>query len=117
MKSKNIKPTTARGRAQQRVDRIKGFYSHLVVYLLVNTVLLLGKNDFSFILVNNSVFDDANFLTWINWNVYGTLIVWGIGLTIHGLSVFVKNPFLGKNWEEKQIAKYLNKEEERNSKY
>jgi len=110
VKTKNKKPTTAYERARKRVDDIKGFYRHLTVYLVVNTVLLLVKDDLSFYLVSNSAFEDSNFLSWINWNVYGTPILWGIGLVFHGISVFGKNPFLGKAWEEKQIRKIMEKE-------
>ena len=110
MKSTNKRPISSYDRAKKRVNKIRGFYNHLAVYIVVNTILILVKNDFSFIVVNDKVFDQADFLTWINWNIYGTLIFWGIGLSIHAISVFVKNPFLGKAWEERQIQRYMEKE-------
>ena len=116
MKSTNKRAISSFERAQKRVNKIKGFYNHLAVYVVVNAVLLLAKNDFTFYLVNDRVFDQADFLAWINWNTYGTLIFWGIGLVVknpflHGLSVFLKNPkFLGRAWEEKQIQKYMEKD-------
>lgn len=110
MKAKSKRPNTPLGRAQRKVDRIKGFYRHLAVYMIVNSVMLLIKNDFRFFLVNDRSVEGLNFLEWINWNVYGSIILWGIGLLIHAISVFVKNPFLGKEWEARQIQKYMKDE-------
>ena len=111
MKSKNKKPSTSYERARKRVDDIKGFYGHLTAYIIVNAVLLLARGKFHFMLLSKGALGDPEFLNWLDWNVYGTPIVWGIALGIHALSVFVKNPFLGKSWEERQIEKYMNKGE------
>jgi len=108
MKSKNKNPQSAYERARKRVDDIKGFYGHLLAYFVVNIVLLFTKDNFNFYVVENSAFGDSDFLNWINWETYGTPMIWGICLLFHGISVFVKNPFLGKAWEQKQIEKYLN---------
>lgn len=110
MESKNKKPSTPYERARKRVDDLKGFYGHLTAYIVVNTFLLLARNDFNFYAVGNSAFVDSDVLNWINWNVFGTPIIWGIFLIFHAFSVFVKNPFLGKAWEERQIKKFMNKE-------
>jgi len=108
MKSKNKKPATSYERAQKKVKNIKGFYGHLAVYLLVvPTVLFLAPGNARFMPISNTFFEEVNFLNWIDWNTYGTPILWGIALAIHALNVFVKNPFLGKSWEERQIEKYM----------
>ena len=41
-------------------------------------------------------------------NFWGSFF-WGIGLASHGLSVFLPNFFLGKNWEEKKIREIMEK--------
>ncbi len=110
MNSKNKNLTTPYERARKRVDDLKGFYGHLTAYILVNSMLLLGRDDFSFYVLGNSAFGNSDFLNWINWNVYGTPIIWGVFLVFHALSVFGRNPFLGKAWEERQIEKYMNEE-------
>ena len=110
MKSKNKKPLSSYERARKRVDEIKGFYGHLVAYLIVNAVLLLTRGNYSFIFENNGTFGDLEFISAINWQTYGTSLFWGIGLTFHAICVFGKNPFLGKAWEERQILKYMEKE-------
>lgn len=95
-------------RAQQRVKELKGFYQHLTAYIIVNAVLLIFSERVTFILLSEEVLGDQAFLDWINWNVWGTPILWGLALLIHAASVFLKSPF--KNWEERQIKKYLDQE-------
>lgn len=110
MKSKKNKPLSSYERARKRVNEIKGFYSHLSAYIIVNIVLFLAKGKIQFLLLSKGALGDPDFLNWIDWNVYGTPIIWGIGLIIHALYVFKANPFFGKNWEERQIEKYMNEE-------
>ncbi len=81
-------------RARKRVEEIRSFYSHLFVYLAVNAGLFL-----------------LNIITspkhlWFYWPLIG----WGIGLAIHGLSVFGTDRLLGKDWEEKKIREIMEKE-------
>jgi len=107
MKSKNKKPSNSYERARKRVQDIKGFFGHLAVYGIVNGILLLTKDNFNFFVEGNSAFGDSDFLNWFNWETYGTPLLWGLGLSFHAISVFGKNPFLGKAWEERQIQKYI----------
>lgn len=81
-------------RAKKRVEDLKSFYSHLFVYVAVNSGLFL-----------------LNILTsprhlWFYWPLIG----WGIGLTIHGLSVFGTERLLGTDWEERKIKEIMDKE-------
>lgn len=81
-------------KARKRVDELKSFYSHLFVYLAVNAGLFL-----------------LNMLTsprhlWFYWPLIG----WGIGLTIHGLSVFGTQRLLGKDWEERKIKEMMDQD-------
>ena len=78
--------------AKERVEEIKGFYFHLVCYLLINAVLAV-----------------INLLTspeylWFIWPLMG----WGIGLIIHGISVF--GGLWGKSWEERKIREIMEKD-------
>lgn len=81
-------------RAKKRVEDLKSFYTHLFVYVAVNGGLFL-----------------LNILTsprhlWFYWPLIG----WGIGLTIHGLSVFGTERLLGKDWEDRKIKEIMDKE-------
>lgn len=108
MSSKNKKPLSSYERAQKKVKDIKGFYVHLAVYVIVILVVLFTRG--RFMSIEHTIFQDSDFLNWIDWNVFGTPIVWGIFLAFHAVNVFGKNPFLGKAWEERQIRKYIEKD-------
>jgi hypothetical protein len=82
--------------AQRRVKSIKGFYTHATVFFFVN----------AFIIISCAV-ENANSL--FTSDPYMTALFWGIGLAAHAMSVFGQHFFLGKNWEEKEIQKILNK--------
>jgi hypothetical protein len=110
MKSKSKQPLSSYERAKKRVEGIKGFYGHLGAYVIVNLLVLLTSGKTIFILVNTSSLQDVDFLNWIDWNVFGTPIIWGVFLGVHAITVFGKNPFLGKTWEERQIKKYMEQE-------
>jgi hypothetical protein len=95
-------------RAQQRVKQLKGFYQHLTAYIIVNALLLLFSGKITFILFSKEALGNPEFLEWLNWNIWGTPIIWGIAVVIHAVSVFMKTPF--KKWEEQQIQKILDRE-------
>jgi len=86
-------------RAKKRVKKIKGFYSHALVYVVINLMIVvinvqnLGPGE--------SYFQYENFFT---------LFFWGIGLAVHGLSVFLPNFILGKNWEERKIKAIMERD-------
>lgn len=100
-------PTTKLERAQKKVASIKGFYNHLTVYIILNSIVLFTSGKFIFTLFNKDVMGNPNFLNWINWNVYGTPIIWGIVLLVHGLVVFGIKPSFLKRWEQQQLEKYM----------
>ncbi|TMM31440.1 2TM domain-containing protein [Polaribacter aestuariivivens] len=90
--------------AKKRVEKIKGFYIHFAVYIIVNifisTIIIYG-------LTNDSDgeygFQDA--IT--HFGTYSTWLFWGIGLFFHWLGVFGTNLFFGKDWEKKKIEQYM----------
>ncbi|GMN09277.1 hypothetical protein MTsPCn9_02670 [Croceitalea sp. MTPC9] len=102
-------------RAQKRVEVLKNFYKHLTTYILINSFLLLFAKSFTIVLLSKQALGNPEFLEWVNWNFYGTPIIWGIALLIHAVYVFLPSPF--KKWEEKQIKKYLEKDKEETEKY
>lgn len=80
-------------KARKRVEDIKGFYTHLVVYILVNAFLLI---------LNLITSTDT---MWFIWPLLG----WGIGLFVHFLSVFVLEGFFGSDWEDRKIKDLMDK--------
>ena len=83
-------------KAKKRVDEIKGFYGNLISYVAVN----------SFLIVLNLT-TSPEYL-WFLW----PLLCWGVGVFIHGMVTFRFMPFLGKDWEDKKIKEFLEKEKQ-----
>ena len=81
-------------RAAKRVEELKGFYSNLISYCLVIPFL-------AFI----NLYTSPQYL-WFVWPMLG----WGFGLSMHALKVYG----IGKNWEEKQIQKILDRDHSKN---
>jgi hypothetical protein len=78
--------------AKQRVEEMKGFYIHLVSYLLVNAALAV-----------TNLLTSPEYL-WFIWPLMG----WGVGLIIHGISTF--GGLWGKSWEERKIREIMEKD-------
>ena len=95
-------------RAKEKVASIKRFYNHVLVFLIINIMLYVLRHKFVFILVSKEAFGNPEFLEWIDWNVYGTTIVWGIILAIHGIIVYGNISWYMKRWEEREIQKHIN---------
>lgn len=93
--------------AYKKVKRIKDFYSHLQIYLVVNVFIIISNLNRDFI----GTFNTSNLYEWRN---YSTAIFWGIGLLAHGISVFGKDVFLGDKWEEKKIQEIMDKNKNKN---
>jgi len=83
--------TSAYRHARRQVERKLGFLTHLTVYLVVNTGLIL----FNLFVVPSRM--------WAFWPLFG----WGIGLLFHGLGVLVFAP--GAAWKERMIENELKK--------
>jgi len=83
--------------AKKQVEEIKGFYSHLVVYILVMGLL---------------VFINLKYTPEHLWFIY-SMAGWGIGVLGHASKVFNWFPFMGKDWEARKIQQFM--EEEKNN--
>lgn len=81
-------------RAKKQVEEIKGFYIHLMTYLIVIFFLFL-LNVFS----NSHTY-------WFQWPALG----WGIGVLFHANSVFFFKGLFGKAWEERKIKEIMEKD-------
>lgn len=89
-------------RAQKKVKEIKGFYTHLTVYLLINIFLILAQMG-----ILNGTFHFGM----PAWSYFTTPFFWGIGLMFHGLYVFKDSFGFLKNWEERKIKEFMEEEE------
>jgi len=82
-------------RAKAHVDALRGFYVHLLTYLLVNAGLFL---------LNLITRDGGGW--WFYWPLFG----WGIGLAAHGISTLTEFGPFGHRWEEKKIKEFMEKD-------
>lgn len=86
-------------KAKNKVERERGFYTHLIIYLLVNvmiTILKVWNNLESW----ESLTDEL-----ISINVLSVWCIWGVFLVLH----FISFKF-GGAWEERKIEELMNKE-------
>ena len=85
--------------ALKRVKKIKGFYIHLFVYIVINILIIISN-------IQNL----ENGESYLKKENFFTAFFWGIGLLAHGLSTFMPSWIMGKNWEERKIQEFMGKE-------
>ena len=81
-------------RAQKRVEEIKQFYQHLTVYLLCNPIVIA---------VNLMTSPEYLYFWW-------SLLGWGMAVVLHGLKVFNFGLFFSKEWEDRKLKEFMEKE-------
>lgn len=80
-------------KAKEKVEKMKGFYANVISYIIVIPFLaFLNYRTTSF--------------PWIIFPALG----WGFGLIMHGMETYGYNPLLGKDWEERKIREFMDKE-------
>ncbi len=97
MTSTKSQEQSAYEKAAKRVEELKGFYGNLISYCVFIPFLFFINWQTS-----------PNYW-WAFWPMFG----WGIGISIHALKTFG----IGKDWEEKQIRKYMQKKENNTQKW
>jgi len=98
-------------RAKKRVEELKGFYIHFMVYVLVNIMI-------SVVIVVSHMYEGDNFFEALwDFATISTWLFWGIGVFFHALKVFSYNPFFNKEWEERQIQKFIEEDKQQSEKY
>lgn len=85
--------------AEKKVKRIKGFYSHLAAYVMVNAAL-----------ITYNIYQLPPEKSVWQFNVFSTALFWGIGVVAHAVSVFGSDWIFGSNWEQRQIRRFMDKE-------
>jgi sensor histidine kinase YesM len=80
--------------ARKRVKEMREFYINLTLYCCIIPILWL-----------------INIFTSGPWWAHWATIGWGIGVTIHGLTVFADGTFFGAAWEEKKVAELMAREQ------
>ncbi len=92
-------------KAKNRVEKIKRFYSHLAIYVVVNLIITGFK-------ISDNLNDwDAFTSALLSFDVLFTWLIWGVVLLMHLLSLR-----FGLAWEERKIEEFMNKELSNDSK-
>jgi hypothetical protein len=71
--------------AKRRVEAKKGFYVHAFFFVVLNVI----------------------FLAVVGWGFLWATVFWGLGLVLHGASVFFSASDWVKRWEQRAIQKEL----------
>lgn len=89
--------------AKNRLDRIKSFYTHLIIYLMFNSFFGLLSYGLITVKINGLHYS----------NIY-MAIGWGGILIIHGLIVFSPIMSLLNKWEERKMKAFMQEENNKN---
>lgn len=79
--------------ARKRMEELRSFYENLISFVVINLGLMILN-----------LMTSSNYL-WFLW-VTGS---WGLGLFFHAVKVFNIFPFFGREWEQRQIENYMQK--------
>lgn len=86
-------------KAKRQVERLRGFYSHLFIYLIINLVIVYYN--YTHLKPGESYFQFKNFFT---------ATFWGIGILAHAAVVFLSKTSYLQKWEERKIRELMEKE-------
>jgi hypothetical protein len=90
--------------AVKKVKKLKGFYTHAIVYVVINIMVVIAN-------IQNYEPGESFF----QFKTFMTAFFWGIGLLAHAMSTFIPYFILGKDWEERKIRELMEKEEQNKS--
>lgn len=88
--------------AKKRVKELKGFYWHLAIFIIIN----------AYIFVNVYLDTNSKGESFWQYTTFITFFFWGIGFLAHGWNVLWKDYFFSKEWEKRQIERYIKKDME-----
>ncbi|AXT19596.1 hypothetical protein D7030_09990 [Flavobacteriaceae bacterium AU392] len=89
-------------RAKERVDKVRGFYMHLLLYIIVNLGVMVVK------VIKNFRNGEPHVEMFLDFNTHIMWLTWGIGLALHAFGVFG----VGRKWEEEKIQQYIREEQD-----
>jgi len=88
--------------AKKKVELIRKFYKHLVIYILVNIAISVVK-------VVNYMRDGFTFEeAFFQLDVFIVWIIWGVFVILQAIKTFKAGTILGADWEERKIQEIMN---------
>lgn len=104
---------TKRELAKKRVAEIKGFFRHLKIFLVVNGGLFILKKGWLLPLLPDGFPQETYYFEWVDLHI----VIWGIILAVHGITLYRHKITFLKKWEDRQIKKYMDEERTESRKY
>jgi hypothetical protein len=94
---------TSLEKANKRIKELKGFYRHILIFIVVNGFLSLLQSGVLHPFMPEGFPTEPYYFDWVNANI----ATWALILLVHAIIVYRwKFPFF-KKWEERQIQKYM----------
>jgi len=90
--------------ARKRTLQKKRLFQHFIIFLIGAVFLIV----FNVVIGYQENFMPLGY----NWFVWAILI-WAFIFLVHVFNVFITNKFLGKDWQDKQMAKLVQKQKEK----
>ena len=102
----SIKKQTTYKQAEKRVKRIRDFYNHLQIFVIMMVILVMFSNaiiEFFGIYISNE-----NLLYWVKTTIWIHVLLCFVGPAIRGILTFRYNIDFVNNWEKKKVDAYMN---------
>jgi hypothetical protein len=96
----NYSEEQKRYRAKEQVKKLKEFYQHLTAYLIINIILI--------IIIGTSL--EMGGESFWHFSTFTVAFFWGIGLLFHAFGVFGLPFVFGKDWEQRKIKEFMEKD-------
>lgn len=100
-------------KAAKRVKDLKDFYRHLKVFVVINAILYLFKSGALQQFLPEGLSLETYYFNWVD----AHLVIWILILAVHTAYLFRHKLTFLKKWEERQIQKYMEKNEHENRRY
>lgn len=91
--------------AQKKVNAVKGFYTHLVIFLISHCIWMYIVYDFN-------QFESFYIYGFFGkgYGLVSSLIFWGLLILVHWYVIFGKNITFSKDWEERKVKEIMEKD-------
>ncbi|MBW8243935.1 2TM domain-containing protein [Muricauda oceani] len=103
----------AKQNAEKRVKELKGYYRHIIVFIVINGFLYLLKVGALNSFLPDTFPRESYYYDWINANI----LIWAVILVVHTLILQRHKFTFFKKWEERQIQKYMDEDRGKVDKY
>jgi len=95
--------------AEKRVKRIRDFFNHLQIFILIMIPILLFTD--AIVGFFESYMVNGKTLEWVKVHVWINALLWLIGVGIHGLFVFKGKGHFIDTWEKTKLEEFMNKKQ------